>query len=182
MRKVALRPRARSQSPSPATGGRNDSPSPSPSPSTGRRRSAWPATGGPSPARRRSKRASPATRTRDHCPSPSPARKRGKIASPAFGGRSHSRSPSPAGGQGTPAIGGKPVQLLKRYPLGGLPANCPDYKSELVLSKADGLNDASSRNLHKQKSVLEDADRFYALLQEMPPPAKGRPLAAWKQP
>ena len=50
--------------------------------------------------------------------------------------------------------------------------SCQDYKSETALSMADGLNDASSRNVHKQKSVLEDADRFYALLQEMPPRRK----------
>ena len=61
--------------------------------------------------------------------------------------------------------------------------NCLDYKSELVLSKADGLKDASSRNLDKQRSVLEGADRSHALLQEMPhgePPATGGVEAALK--
>ena len=130
----------------------------------------------------------PATRTRDHCPSPSPARKRGKIASPAFGGRNHSRSPSPAGGQGAPAIGRQQVQLLPgpmllKRNIEGFVTNCLDYKSEWVLNKADGLKDASSRNLDKQRSVLEGADRFHALLQEMPlgePPATGGVEAALK--
>ena len=133
----------------------------------------------------------PATRTRDHCPSPSPARKRGKIASPAFGGRNHSRSPSPAGGQGAPAIGRQQVQLLPgpnllQRNVEAFVTNCLDYKSELVLSKADGLKDASLRNLDKQRSVLEGADRpdrFHALFQEMPlgeVPATGGVEAALK--
>ena len=46
--------------------------------------------------------------------------------------------------------------------------NCLDYKSEVLLSWADGLKDATSRNLDKQRSVFEGADRFHALLQEMP--------------
>ena len=46
--------------------------------------------------------------------------------------------------------------------------SCLDYKSETVLSMADGLKDASSRNLYMQRSVLERPGRFHALLQEMP--------------
>ena len=53
--------------------------------------------------------------------------------------------------------------------------NCEDYKSDLVLSK-DGLKDAASRNLNKQKCILEHAYHYHAFLQEMPPgepPATG---------
>ena len=58
-----------------------------------------------------------------------------------------------------------------------------DYKSELVLSQADGVKFAASRNLEKQRSILGGADRFHALLQEMPlgePPATGGVKAALK--
>ena len=58
----------------------------------------------------------------------------------------------------------------------GAVTNCPDFKSEFVLSNADGLQEAASRNLGKQKAVFQDADKFHALLQEMPhgePPATG---------
>ena len=45
-----------------------------------------------------------------------------------------------------------------------------EYKSDLVLRKADGLGlkDAATRNLDKQRSILREPDRFRALLQEMP--------------
>ena len=51
--------------------------------------------------------------------------------------------------------------LLKRN-MEGFVTNCLDYKSELVLSKADGLKDASSRNLDKQRSVFEGPACFHA--------------------
>ena len=60
--------------------------------------------------------------------------------------------------------------------------NCEDYNSDLVLSE-DGLKDAASRNLNKQKCILEHAYCFHALLQEMPPgepPATGGEEAALK--
>ena len=99
---------------------------------------------------------------RDRSPSPCPARKRGKLASPACGGRFLD------------------PMLLKRD-IEELVTNCLDYKSEVVLSNADGLKDASSRNLVKQRSIIEEAGHFHALLQDMPS-ANCRPLAAWTQP
>ena len=48
--------------------------------------------------------------------------------------------------------------------------NSKEYKSDLVLREADGLGlkDAATRNLDKQRSILQEPDRFRALLQEMP--------------
>ena len=76
---------------------------------------------------------------------------------------------------------GEQVQLLKEEMEDNV-INCEDYKSDLVLSK-DGLKDAASRNLNKQKCILEHAYHYHALLQEMPP---GEPPATgseedWKE-
>ena len=58
----------------------------------------------------------------------------------------------------------------------GWVTNCPDYKSEMVLSTADGLKNAASRNIGKQRELIESPDRFRNLLQEMPPGGHWRPL------
>ena len=85
-----------------------------------------------------------------------------------------------------PAIGGKQVQLLlgpmllKRN-MEGFVTNCLDYKSELMLSKEDGLKDASSRNLDKQRSVLEGRTASMPSSRRCPS-ANRRPLAACNQP
>ena len=39
----------------------------------------------------------------------------------------------------------------------------------MVLSTADGLKNAASRNIGKQRELVESPDRFRNLLQEMPP-------------
>ena len=60
--------------------------------------------------------------------------------------------------------------------MNGCLTNKPEYKSKLVLSTQDGIQKAATRNLNKQKSVLENTERFDALLQKMPPyewPASG---------
>ena len=67
--------------------------------------------------------------------------------------------------------------LLKRN-MEGFVSNCLDYKSELVLSKADGLKDASSRNLDKQQTIFKGSKPSSRRC----PAANRRPLAAWKQP
>ena len=58
--------------------------------------------------------------------------------------------------------------MLLKKDIEELPANFADYKSELVLNKTDGLKNATSRNLDRQRSILERPECFHALLQEMP--------------
>lgn len=53
---------------------------------------------------------------------------------------------------------------------------CSDYISEIILNTAGGLKNAASRNIGKQRELIESPDRFRNLLQEMPPgemPATG---------
>ena len=47
-----------------------------------------------------------------------------------------------------------------------------EYMSEEVLSSPQGLQKASFRNIGKQQSILDRADRYHELLREMPPGEK----------
>ena len=49
-----------------------------------------------------------------------------------------------------------------------LPANYTDYKSEMVLNNADGLKNATERNLEKQRWILELPQEMPRLFSEMP--------------
>ena len=58
--------------------------------------------------------------------------------------------------------------MLLKKEIEELPANWTEYKSELVLNNTDGLKNATSRNLEKQRWILELPQNFQPLLQEMP--------------